>query len=609
MAAFRTSGNLESIVVTPANGSVGKGAVIQFTATAEFDNSSSTNVTNSVTWSSSNMVAATINPTGLVTALAPGSTTIQASLDGVIGSTNLTITQSQSNFLGVLTQHNDNGRTGQNLNETALAPTNVQVNTFGKLFSVPVDGFVYAQPLYVPNVLIGSSIHNVVYVATEADSVYAFDADTGAQLWRASLIDQAHGTTITETTVNVPQDVDPSCNDSASPVGITGTPVIDTVNGLMYVVAKSKTADPMFPTVFIQRLHMLDITSGAEKSPGPAIIAPTVSGHSDGGTTVTFDPLQQINRSGLLLSNGQVYLAYGAHCDEIPYHGWLLAYDAKTLTQTAAFVATPDNPAMQGGIWLGGAGIAADAAGTIFTAIGNGPFDSTDFGDTIVKLALNGSAFSVGDSFTPWDQSNDQGLDLDVGSNGVILLPDQSGPHPHLLIAGAKNGMIYLINRDQFTANNQHYCSNCSSDPQIVQEFHGDANGNTLFGTPAFWNGTVFVGVDHNSLDAFKIENGQINTTPASTTSSAFPFPGVTPSISANGNTNGIVWVVDSVSGGARLRAFDATNLASELWNSNLAANNRDQAGAYVKRAVPTIANGKVYIGTQEELDVYGLLP
>lgn len=566
-----------------------------------------------MSWRSSNTAVATISTAGVVAGVAAGTATISAAARGVTGTSTLTVTASSgsggrggsggsggSGFAGVLTQHNDNGRTGQDLDETQLAPANVNTSTFGKLFALPVDGQVYAQPLYVPQVSIGGAMHNMVYVATENESVFAFDADTGAQLWQISVIDAAHGGTSGETPGHIVDDL--GCTDLAPIVGITSTPVINPATNTMYVEAKSKESDGSY----IQRLHALDITTGAEVLNGPTVITATVPGTSLGGTTVTLDPLYHQNRSGLLLSNGQIYIGFGSHCDNTPYNGWILAYSAATLSQTSVFISTPNGG--QGAIWMGGAGIAADSSGTIFTATGNGSFDSTDFGDSVLKLTTTGNSFTVADYFTPFDQANDVASDLDVGGGGVMLLPDQSGAHPHELTASSKEGTEYLVDRDQMTVNNQHYCSGCSNDPQIVEEFEIGQAGNFMYTTATYWNNNIYLGVSDDSLFAYPVSNGQINSTPSSSTSAIFEFPGATASISANGASNGILWIIENVNP-AILHAYDATNLANELWNSTQAANDRDQAGdSGVKFSVPTIANGKVYIGTASEVDVYGLL-
>jgi hypothetical protein len=377
----------------------------------------------------------------------------------------------------------------------------------------------------------------------------------------------------------------------------------------MYVEAKSKKADG----TYVHRLHMLDITTGAEKSQGPAVITATVPGTSDGGTTITFNPLYHHNRPGLLLVNGTVYLGYASHCDGFPYHGWIFAYSASTLTQTAVFLTTPNGVEGAGGIWMSGAGIAADANGNIFTATGNGSVDgATDFGDTVLKLVSNGTAISVADYFTPFDQGSLDNLDWDLGSGGVVLLPDQPGNHLHELVQAGKGGTIYLIDRDQMTVNNLHYCSGCTSDPQIVEEIPNAGVAAWQFGTPAYWNNTVYFGGSSDVLKAYSLSNGLLGASPSSSSTTSFGFPGPTPAISANGNTNGIVWAIDSsqsaTPGPAVLHAYDATNVANEFWSSSQDSNNRDMAGNAVKFTVPTVANGKVYIGTQTEVDVYGLL-
>jgi hypothetical protein len=591
------------------------GNTLQFTATGPFNDASTSNITNSVTWTSSNQTAATIGGTGLATGVtANQSTTISAMQGSISNSTTLTVTTTSNGVAGVFTQHNDNARTGQNLNETALTPSNVQMSSFGKLFSAPVDGQVYAQPLYVPNVSIaGNGTHNIIYVATEGDSVYAFDADSSsAALWHASLIDAAHGATPGETTGNTQNDLSSTCMDTIPQVGITSTPVIDPSTGTMYVEAKSKKIDG----TYVHRLHMLDITKGAEKSGGPQVIRATVPGTSDGGTTITFDPLHNLNRSGLLLVSGTVYIGYAGHCDTTPYHGWMFAYNAATLAQTAVYSTTPNGQG-QGGIWMSGAGIAADGNGNVFTATGNGNYDATDVGDSVLKLALRGNAISLIDYFTPFDQGIDDANDLDVGSGGVLLLPDQPGAHPHEMVLGSKSGSIYLIDRDQLTTNNRHYCGGCGSDPEIVQEIQNAGGVIWEFATPAYWNNTIYFWGSNDVLKAYTLSNGSLGKSPSSSSTTSFGFPGATPVISANGATSGIVWVIDTTTqqgapgrgpAPSVLHAYDATNVAKELWNSSQAVNNRDMAGKSVKFTVPTVANGKVYVGTETELDVYGLL-
>ena len=627
---------LQVIVVSPQNPTISdNGATQGFTATGHYSDGSTQNLTSSATWTSSNTSVASVSAAGVATSATLGSgvnaafTSIQATVGSTKGVSILSVTNHTSNsggFAGVFTQHNDIGRTGQNLSESVLTPTNVNTATFGKLFAQSVDGYVYAQPLYVPNVSIAGGTHNVIYVATEGDSVYAFDADsnTGTNaglLWHASLIDTAHGAAAGATTVNIQQDLDSGCTDLVPQVGITSTPVIDPSSGTMYVEAKSKENGN-----YIHRLHAIDITTGAEKSPGPVQITATVPGTGDGGTTVTLDGLHHLNRPGLLLLNGSIYLAYASHCDDWPYHGWLFAcYNASTFTQTSLFLATPNgsiNTAL-GGFWMSGAGVAADSNANIFIASGNGLFDTVnvpaqELGDTIMKLFNTGSPrLSLLDYFTPSNQSTLDDGDTDVGSGGVLLLPDQPGGVTHELVEAGKEGTIFVINRDQMTAGNLHYCqTGCNNgDPQITQEIQGQIGG--LWSAPAYFNGVVYfcgVGTNGDNLKAFPLSNGLLATSPSELSGHVFQFPGCTPVASANGNTNGIIWAVDTSTygvagpslGPAVLYAFQAGTL-SMLWNSTQVVG--DKAGDAVKFAVPTIANGKVYLGTQTELDVYGTHP
>ena len=400
----------------------------------------------------------------------------------------------------IVTYQYDNSRTGQNTSETILTPSNVNANQFGKLFSHPTDGQVYAQPLYVPNVGIqGKGNHNVIFVATEVDSVYAFDADdnigTNANpLWQASLIDTAHGATSGETPVS--NGDFGGCSDLQPHIGITSTPVIDSGTGTMYVEANSKKTDG----TFVHRLHMLDITTGAEKSPGPVVVTATVNGTGDGssGGKLTFDSsasLYHLNRPALLLSNGTVYLGFASHCDSSPYHGWLFAYDETTFEQKGVFVTTPNGG--EGGFWMSGAGFAADANGNIFGATGNGTFSQSnplELGDSILRFNFSNGILSLTDYFTPFNQSSLSGsADNDLGSGGVLLLPDQAGSHPHVLVQASKEGRIYVVDRDQLTTNNIHYCtSNCNNqDAEIVQE-SGPGQVGGMFSTPAYWNNNLY---------------------------------------------------------------------------------------------------------------------
>lgn len=503
--------------------------------------------------------------------------------------------------VNVTTFHNDNARDGQNLSESTLTPANVNAEQFGRLFVQPVDGYTYAQPLYVSNLQIAGGAHNVVFVATEHDSVYAFDADgnTGANaapLWHVSFINPAAGIT----TVNSQSDL--SCSNISPEVGITGTPVIDPASNTLYVVAKTKENG-----AFFQRLHALDITSGAEKFGGPIVVQATVPGTGDGNTggQVAFDPRMNNQRPGLLLLNGMVYVSWASHCDHTPYHGWLIAYDAQTLQQVAVWNSTPNGS--DGGIWQSGSGPAVDSSGNVFLTTGNGTFDlnsgGQDTGDSVLKFGPpSGASFPILDYFTPYNQLVLSDDDTDLGSGGVLLLPDQpsGSPHQHLLVQIGKQGSLYLVNRDSMG----HF--NSSGDSQIVQWLPGILGG--LWGTPAFWNNTLYLGTANDSLLAFSFNansNGLLSSAPVSSSPETYDYPGTTPSISANGNNNGILWALQNEAGAAILHAYDATNLANELFNT---ANNPRQApGPLIKFAAPTIANGKVYIGTQTQLAVYGL--
>ena len=519
----------------------------------------------------------------------------------------------------VLTQHNDIGRTGQNTNETILTTSNVNSTQFGKLFALKVDGQVYAQPLYVPQLTINGATHNVLIVATEADSVYAFDADsnTGANatyLWHASVIDAAHGAASGATPFPYTTN---GCTDMQPQSGITATPVIDTSTGTIYAEAKSLENGNA-----VHRLHALDITTGNEKSFGPVVISALpngVAGTGDGssGGVLQFDNLTQNSRPGLLLSNGTIFIGYASHCDNGPYHGWLFAYSESSLARVAYFNTTPYGGL--GGFWSSGAGLAADSSGNMFLVTGNGSFDtsnpSIDYGDSILKLSYASGAFTVEDYFTPYNQSSLSGGDKDLGSGGVLLLPDQPGNFPHELVEAGKQGTIYLVNRDTFTTSPLHYCNGCSSDAEIVQESSAGKIGG-MWSMPAYWNNTVYFAGSGGPLTAIPLSNGTLNYSSITTSSPTFGFPGATPSISSNGTSNGIVWLIDSSQYGspgpgpapAVLHAFNATNVSSELYNSTQAGAGRDSAGNAVKFAVPTVTNGKVYVGATQELDVYGLL-
>ncbi len=502
--------------------------------------------------------------------------------------------------VNVLTYQYDNTRAGQNLNEVLLTKANVNASQFGKLFSYPVDGQIYGQPLYLAGLSVaGKGFHNVAFVATEHDSVYAFDADSNAGVNAASLweVHFTNGTSIT----TVPAS-DVNCGQIEPEIGITSTPVIDPVSGTIYVVAMTKIIG--VTTSYTQQLHALDVTSGAERPGSPVTIQASFPGTGEGGNTVVFQPRNYKQRPGLLLLNGVVYTAWSSHCDIGAYHGWLIGYDAKTLQQVAVYNNTPNGN--EGSFWAGGAAPAADSSGNIYLVSGNGTFDAesggVDLGESFIKLSTPTRWFSpvhqVADYFAPFNFDALNNQDLDVGSAGVALLGDEAGNanHPHLMAGAGKEGRIYLLDRD----NLGHW--QAGSDSQIVGSVAGAIGG--LFGNPAYFDKTVYFCGSGDRLKAFPVSNATLAQTPASRSQASFGYPGCVPSISASGASNGIVWILES---SAILHAYDASNLSDELYNSNQNVA-RDALGSYVKFSVPMVANGKVYTGTANSLVAYGLL-
>jgi len=500
----------------------------------------------------------------------------------------------------VTTYHNDNARTGQNLQETILKPGNVNKTLFGKLFSVAVDGAIYGQPLYLPKVTVaGKGVHNVVFAATQHDSVYAFDADSNSganaqPLWHRSFINPAQG-------INVVSSSNVACSDLTPEIGITSTPVIDTSSNTMFVVVRTREN-----AQYVQRLHALDVASGAEKFSGPRVISGKVVGKNG---TITFNPLRQNQRAGLVLTNGKVYIAWASHCDNGPYSGWIMAYDARTLAQVGIWNSVPNGS--DAGIWLSGAAPAADSSGNVYVSTGNGTFDANvggpDYGDSIVKLGPPTSGkLPVIDYFTPFNQSALNNGDTDLGSGGIMLIPTQpaGSPHPQMLIQGGKEGTLYILDRTKMG----HF--HAGSDSQIIQSMPGNS---AFFGTPAWWNNTIYVGAKNGNMKALVYDkvSGQLSSS-GSRTVTFFGFPSSTPSISANGTSNGILWVLQNDAAGSQgpavLHAYNATNIATELYNSKQLAT-RDNPGPAVKFTVPTVSNGKVYVGTAKTLSVFGLLP
>jgi hypothetical protein len=509
--------------------------------------------------------------------------------------------------ISVPTYHNNPRRTGDNIAESTLTPKNVNVQYFGKLFSQAVDGFIYAQPLYQQNVVLANqTVHNVVFVATMNDSVYAFDADSNtgsnsAPLWQASFINPGQGITPVPT-------ADVACSDIVSPViGVLSTPVLDPVGGTLYVLARTKESG-----AYVQRLHALDIGSGAEKFGGPVVIRGSYPGTGSGsaGGVIHFQPLIQNQRSALLLQGGRIYIAWGSHCDAGPYHGWLMAYDQTTLLQSGVWVTTPNG--YKGAIWESGNGPAGDESLNVYVAVANGTFDvnmaGVDYGQSIVKLSPPAQGvFSILDYFTPYNALNLDPEDMDIGSGGVALLPQQNtGPNPHLLIQADKEGTIYLIDRDRMGHFHAH------NNDQIVQSIPKAELG--MWNSAASFDNAVYLGANGDFLKAFSFNSGTglLSLTPTSQSINTFGYPGTTPSISSDRHRNGIVWALDNSTfanaTGAVLYAYDASNLATQLYSSNQNPM-RDNPGPAVKFAVPTVANGKVYVGTQTQLSVFGLEP
>ncbi|MDQ2885346.1 MAG: hypothetical protein M3Y39_04585 [Chloroflexota bacterium] len=530
----------------------------------------------------------------------------------------------------VLTFHNDLFRSGQNLNETILNTNNVNSRHFGRRVSYPVDGQIYTQPLFVPNITIRGRAYNVVYIATENDSVYAFDADqrtATAPLWHTSFIHRPNVTTVPPGNVytnHKNQDITPQ-------IGITGTPVIDLDSGTLYVVAF--TLEKGSP---VQRLHGLDIRTGKDRPGSPVVIAASVEGrgYDSHNGRITFRADRGNQRAALLLYRGIVYICEAAFGDSDPYHGWIIGYDAKTYRQVARAVYSDSPDGQKGGIWMSGAAPAVDNNGYMYLTTGNGDMNlnkgGRNAGDSVVKLDIK-HALLVSDYFTPFNQACLDGRDDDVSSGGVLLLPNQRSSHPHVLVAIGKEGRVYVIEREHmghFTADPHLTCNTAEEKrvnvDKILQELPPLTVGR-LFGIPAYWSGArnssqfIYVGGFNDSLRALPIlHNGLLASRSSSQSPEKFAFSGATPSISSNGNIpgTGIVWVNSpsrcfspgcNPQGAGVLRAYDATNLGRELYNSQQNAA-RDRADSYVKFSAPTIADGKVFVGTQTRLDIYGLL-
>ena len=611
-----------SISIAPQSLSLiagGPGQPVQLTATALNGFTGSANVALSGVPTGVTAAPATLS----LTPGTPQSVTLTAASNAPAGSANVVFTATSGSLThtaalaltvgggnNVTTYHYDNARDGWNASETVLTQQNVNSTSFGKLRELPVDGNVDGQPLYVSGLSIAGQAHNVLFVVTENASVFAFDADSGTQLWQVSAL----GTNET------PSD-DHGCSQISPQIGITDTPVIDRANGpngTVFFVAMSKDAGGNYH----QRLHALDLSTGAELQGSPAAIQASFPGNGYGSTNgmQVFDPGQYAERVGLLLMNGQLYLAWTSHCDDDPYTGWLMAYSETTLQQTSVLNLTPNGPSTphygngEGSVWMSGAGLVGDTQGNIFFLDANGTFDSTlnangfpasgDFGNAFMKVSTTGNVLAAADFFAAYDLQAESDADQDLGSGGAMLLPDQTdanGVVHHLAVGAGKDTNIYVVNRDNMGK------FNASSNNAIYQELPNALSGGA-WSMPAFFNNTVYYAGVGDHLKAFPITNALLATTPASESANTFAYPGATPSVSSNGTQNGIVWLVETQNGAGVLHAFNPANVATELYNSNQAPNSRDNF-TYSKFVPPMIINGKVYVGTPSSVAVFGLLP
>jgi hypothetical protein len=486
------------------------------------------------------------------------------------------------------TSRNDIARDGANTSETLLTPANVNKNSFGRLFSFPIDYVALAQPLYMPNVSIpGQGTHNVIYVATQADSVYAIDADTGVQLWYASMLDG--GATAKVSNKTLPCGTYVGFNQE----GIIGTPVIDPTNNTMYLLAKS-----VLNGTVRHQLHALDITTGLDRSNSPVTLAATST--SNLGHVTVFNSLHQKNRPGMLLLNGVLYMGFGSNGCNDSNSGWVLSYNEATLAPVGVFNTSPDVGLTS--IWQAGTGLAADEAGNLYVETGeacdscyNVPQGGQTYSNSVIQLAPN---LTVSDYFTPWSVAFLNEWDLDLSSNGVLILPDQPGPYPHEMVASGKQGFVYVLDRDQMGMYSVNDSAIIQEFPLIPGEDQTDIR-DVQFGSPAYWNNTVYYAPDASPLLAFPLLPSGLLGTPVTTSGNYIGSH--SPTISANGNTNGLMWVI---SGG--LKALDAVSLHL-LYTSSQAPGGRDTLPAVGHFATQTVANGKVYVATQTTLEAYGL--
>jgi hypothetical protein len=591
------SANNISVSVTSPTASVTIGQSLQFSA--KVSNTSNTGVTwkvNGVAGGNASM--GTISSAGLFTApgkVPSGAVSVTAtSMADTTKSASVTVTV--NGYSGMLRWHNDPAITGQNQKETTLMPSNVHQSTFGKLFTYTLDEQSFAQPLYVSNVPFpGAGQHNAVYVCTENNTVYAFNADSkaNAPFWQKTLMPSGATPVDGNKTGGIGGPITPN-------VGITGTPVIDGSTGTLYVVSVTQESSGQ-----VHRLHALDITTGNEKFGGPRLIQASVPGTGAGSSNgqIKFDPTLELQRSALTLVNGVVYIAWASYQDFGNYHGWIMGYDASTLQQVSVWNATPNGG--QGGVWMSGAGISSDSGGNLYVVVGNGTFDADnggkDYGDSFVKLTPSGGTLSVSDYFTPFDQANLSANDIDVGSSGLTLMLNLPGPETNLGVSAGKAGKIYLIDLDSM--------GKFQSSDQIVQSISkalGSQPSDNDYSTAVYWNGNVYFIGNMDVIKQFSLSNGKLSTSPAEVGTHVYGYPGANMSVSSNGTSNGILWSIEA-SGVNVLHAYDATDVSNELYNSSQAGS-RDQFGIAIRFTVPTIVNGKVYVAGKNQLTVFGLL-
>ncbi|WP_255550958.1 PQQ-binding-like beta-propeller repeat protein [Granulicella sp. dw_53] len=605
--------------LTIVAGAVGAPVSVTANAVNSFTGTVNVAITGLPTGVTANPATLTLAPgtaqsTTLTASLSAAATTSTVAFTGTSGSTThiaslpLTVQATQITAApDVTTYHYNIARDGLNSQETILTPANVNSTQFGKIGFDTVDGKVDAEPLYLANLTVAGLLRNVLYVATEHGSLYAFDADTNTQLWKTSVIPSGEVTSD-----------DHGCSQITTEIGITSTPVIDRkqgVNGTIFTVAMSKDTNG----IYHQRLHALDIVTGVEITGSPTEITGSTPGIGDNSHngSVVFDPSQYAERAALLLLNGNIYTGWTSHCDAGLYTGWIMAYSETTLKQTQLLNLTPNGH--MGSVWMSGNGLAADSSGNIYLLDANGTFDTTldtngfpangDYGNAMLKLTATTGKLAVADYFESYNTVSQSSQDLDLGSGGALLLPDlkdANGVVRHLIVGAGKDKNIYLADRDNLGKFNP---SSAPMDSNIYQKITGQLAG-LNYTTPSYFNNVLYYGADGDALKAFPLTNAKMATTPSSLSVARFAHPGTTPAISANGLQNGIVWAVESsISNLAVLHAYDPTNLAHEFYNSSQAAGTRDGFGNGNKFITPLVVNGKVYIGTQTGVAIFGLLP